>query len=98
MKGWVSKPQGSGFTQGHSPPCEFAATSVICVFLFAKLSKTLRLRGMCNRVQQSVSAVEHFHSCSMWHAGTCAAEISLVTQIHICLIKRITRITTIDGI
>lgn len=24
-------------------PCEFAATSVICVFLFAKLSKTLRL-------------------------------------------------------
>ena len=64
-------------SSGVRAPCEFAATSVICVFLFAKLSKTLRLWGMCNRVQQSVSAVQHFHSCSMWHAGTCGA----VTQI-----------------
>lgn len=56
--------------------CEFVATSVVRVFLFAKLSKTLWQWGMCNSVQQSLSAVQHFHSCSMWHAGTCKAKIS----------------------
>lgn len=40
--GWGGiKPQGSGFTQGHSPNVSVAATSVICMFLFAKRSKML---------------------------------------------------------
>lgn len=32
-----SKPQGSGVHAGSQPLCEFAATSVIRVFLFTKL-------------------------------------------------------------
>lgn len=44
-------------------PCECAATSFICVFLIAKLSKTLW--GTCNRMLQCRAAVSQ-----LWHAGT----------------------------
>lgn len=48
---------------------------------------------MCNRVQLSVSAMQHFHSCSMWHAGTCEAEVSFWYKSQKSVIKRITHAT-----